>query len=83
VVKKARSRVFGVVYDLPPFGLAKLDRFEGYPRAYQRKKVTIALTQGGKVGAVLYYKRDAQPLSPPNPRYVALILAALRHHGAP
>ena len=83
VVKKARSRVFGVVYELPPFGLAKLDRFEGYPHAYQRKTATITLTQGGKVGVVLYYKRDPRPLSPPNPRYVTLILAALRRHGAP
>lgn len=83
-VKPARgSRVFGVLYELPPGGLATLDRFEGYPRAYQRKTATIARLPRGHARAVLYYKKDARPLGPPSPEYVSIIGRALEEHGAP
>lgn len=83
-VKPCRgSKVFGVLYELPPGGLATLDRFEGYPRAYTRKSATIARIPRGRTRAVLYYKRDTRPLGPPNPEYVAIIGRALEEHGAP
>lgn len=76
------SDVFGVLYELPPGGLAALDRFEGYPHAYQRKTAAIEPLDGGPHRrAVLYFKRDARPLAPPAPEYVAIIQAALRRHG--
>lgn len=80
------SEVFGVLYELPPGGLATLDRFEGYPHAYQRKTAPIEIVTGAASGqkprAVLYFKRETRPLAPPAPEYVALIHAALRRHGA-
>lgn len=80
VRRKKGSKVFGVLYALPPFGLAKLDRFEGYPRSYQRKTGNIVLRGGGDARAVLYYKRDPQPLAPPSKAYVNQILKAIRKH---
>lgn len=80
------SEVFGVLYELPAGGLAALDRFEGYPSAYQRKTAAIEIVTGTENGqkrrAVLYFKRETRPLAPPAPEYVALIHAALRRHGA-
>ena len=83
-VKPCRgSQVFGVLYELPPGGLAELDRFEGYPRAYQRKTTSIARIPRGRARAILYYKRDTRPLGPPSPEYVAVIGRALKEHRAP
>ena len=81
VRKKKGSIVWGVVYDLPPGGLAKLDRYEGFPHSYQRKSKDVMLRSGGSVTAVLYYKRQVSADAPPNPLYVRRILAALKAHG--
>lgn len=81
VRRKRGSVVPGVVYDLPPGGLSKLDRFEGYPASYQRKSARITLRSGGEVSVVLYYKRKTSADAPPNPVYVRRILAALKAHG--
>lgn len=84
VAPKRGARVFGVLYELPEGGIDKLDRFEGYPRAYQRKTAPIhPIPSGAARRAVLYYKKDKAPLAPASPEYVALIRAALAHHGAP
>ena len=81
VRRKRGSRVFGVLYALPDFGLDKLDRFEGYPRHYQRKTGNIALGSGGSARAVLYYQRSTRPLAPPSKAYVNQIVKAIRKHG--
>lgn len=80
--KKGKS-VFGIVYALPPDGIERLDRFEGYPVSYQRKRAKVTLSKNGrKVRAVLYYKRRAKAEGPPSPAYVAQLTRALRRHGA-
>jgi gamma-glutamylcyclotransferase (GGCT)/AIG2-like uncharacterized protein YtfP len=80
VRRKKGARVFGVLYELPRGGLTVLDRYEGYPRSYQRKSGRIA-TPDGPVSAVLYYKRQTSFEVPPNPVYVRKIVAAVRRHG--
>lgn len=84
-VRKSRGkRVFGLVWDLPMHGFAKLDRFEGHPRVYRRKQVTVHFVDahiGDRASATLYYKRDLAALAPPSERYVNLILRAIRRHG--
>lgn len=83
-VKPCRgSKVFGVLYELPSGGLDALDRFEGYPLAYQRKSAVIARIPRGSARAVLYYKKDTRPLGPPSNAYVSLISRALKEHDAP
>lgn len=81
VKPKRGSTVPGVVYELPPGGLLKLDRFEGYPTSYQRKSRRVRLRSGGQVSAVLYYKRQTSAEAPPNPVYVRRILRALKANG--
>jgi|SRR5262245_51412912 len=61
-----------------------LDRFEGYPVSYQRRKATVTRTGSReRVAVVLYYKRATAALAPPNPEYIARILRALKRLGAP
>ena len=79
--RKRGAQVFGVVWQLPPHGLLALDRFEGYPTSYQRKTASIVLSSGLTAQCVLYYRRALTQQAPPNPRYVAFILAALKQHG--
>lgn len=84
VRRKPGSSVFGVVWALPPGGKAQLDRFEGYPTVYQRRKASVVLLDARRtVTATLYYKRSIKALAPPSEAYVALILSALRKHRAP
>lgn len=84
VRRKMRSSVFGVVWVLPPGGKAKLDRFEGYPTVYRRKKAVVNLLDARRtIKATLYYKRDVKALAPPSEAYLGLILTALRKHRAP
>jgi gamma-glutamylcyclotransferase len=83
VRRKTGKSVFGVVYVLPPGGLGLLDRYEGYPRSYQRKSAAVRMNDdGSRLSAVLYYKRATEALAPPSPAYVNTILAALKRHGA-
>lgn len=80
--RKKGAAVAGVVWALPPGGLGLLDRYEGYPRAYQRKTARVRLVRDGTlVGCVLYFKRLAPALAPPSPAYVTQILRALKTHG--
>lgn len=83
VRRKTGSEVFGVVYLLPPGGLAQLDRYEGYPAIYRRKSVVVAMNPNGeRISAVLYFKTRTVADAPPSPAYVKQILAALARHGA-
>lgn len=82
VKKRAGKSVFGVVYELPPDGIAKLDRFEGYPTSYQRKRVTVSMRDvAAKHVCQLYYKQKTRAEAPPSPAYVQTILAAIAQHG--
>lgn len=48
------SKVTGVVWRITKQCLKSLDRYEGYPRLYQRKTVTV-LMDGKHVKAMMYY----------------------------
>lgn len=80
VRRKKGVAVFGVLYSLPPGGLETLDRFEGYPRSYDRRVATITNVDGRKQRAALYFKHETAAEAPPNPAYAALIERAHRHH---
>lgn len=80
VRRKTGHAVFGVLYSLPPGGIDSLDRFEGYPHAYQRRRVTIQDSRGARRPALLYFKRSARAEVEPSPEYVRLITDAYRHH---
>lgn len=80
VRRKKGQAVFGVLYSLPAGGIETLDRFEGYPLAYQRRRVSIQDSGGNKRSAFLYFKRATRAEVEPNPEYVRLITDAHRRH---
>lgn len=49
-----------------------LDRFEGYPRSYQKRTVTIE-HDGQPVLAMFYQKSEAEPIGQPMTHYVEVL----------
>ncbi|NPB06931.1 MAG: gamma-glutamylcyclotransferase, partial [Aquificae bacterium] len=57
--------VAGELYELPEEGLKLLDRYEGYPELYGRKKVAVLTADGRLHEAWIYYlKPENLPLLP-------------------
>ena len=44
----------GILWEITDEGLARLDRYEGYPASYHRKRVSVETTQGD-VRALVYF----------------------------
>jgi gamma-glutamylcyclotransferase (GGCT)/AIG2-like uncharacterized protein YtfP len=57
-----------------------LDRYEGYPRLYRKKKLTVSL-DGEDVEAMAYIMNEGPPLAMPNAYYYATILEGYRDCG--
>jgi hypothetical protein len=77
VVPHRGERVPGFLYFVTPRDLASLDRFEGVPRIYDRKIVSVKLgDQPGTTKAVTYHCVDGAVHRPPSPSYLAIIQGA-------
>lgn len=76
IVPHRGERVPGFLYFVTPEDLKRLDRYEGAPRIYRRKTVTISLgAESGRTKAVTYQHTGA-PERPPGPQYLAVIQRA-------
>lgn len=80
ILPKRRSRVFGLLYQLPPGGFDLLDRFEGYPHVYDRAIATVE-TSEGQVDAVVYFRPVAEPGGQPSDAYLRIIVDAYAKYG--
>lgn len=67
-----------VLWDISPADEKRLDRFEGYPRVYQKHTVTFDLN-GETFTAMYYAKPETQPVGAPNDHYVAVLWAAYEY----
>lgn len=54
-----RRCVWGVIVQLSPKDLAKMDKYEGLPDHYQRKDVSLVLTDGSVAQAQTYIAQPA------------------------
>lgn len=64
VVKDEKCRVWGALYEIDENYLSALDRYEGYPIYYQRKKEEVKDVDGAKYSAWFYFrepKEEGQP----------------------
>ena len=61
-----------VLWDLPASDEKRLDRYEGYPRVYQKFTVEVEVN-GEKVTAMYYAKPETQRVNPPCDHYVAAL----------
>jgi gamma-glutamylcyclotransferase (GGCT)/AIG2-like uncharacterized protein YtfP len=80
VIPCARSIVEGVLYEISEDALHQLDRYEGSPWHYERKRVAVAKSCGSVVKEVyLYVAQNPTLLAEglrPTSEYLALLLAA-------
>lgn len=58
-----------------------LDFYEGYPRFYYKKEMTVKMNNGKKVAAFAYIMRENRPYGIPSESYVGTCLAGYRSFG--
>jgi gamma-glutamylcyclotransferase len=79
VVRDSSRVVPGVLYAITREDLARLDRFEGVPRAYERVRREVLSANGTRRRVNLYRQpEDYLVLGPPGWRYLKQISAAYR-----
>ncbi len=72
IIEKPGGKVHGAVYVIDTDDLKKLDQYEEYPTAYERKQVSIRGIDKRLYQCVVYYMLEKLPLAP-CPEYVATV----------
>ncbi|MDW8062817.1 MAG: gamma-glutamylcyclotransferase family protein [Candidatus Caldarchaeum sp.] len=80
VVEDPDSSVYGAVYLLEESQLEKLDRYEGVPHLYHRRKVLVDVG-GSQVEAYIYVGTNPRQRIIASTEYVALLVKGLRRLG--
>lgn len=71
-----------VVWAITPEDEVALDRYEGYPRLYQKEQLQVELETGEKVEAMAYIMTNERPdLNPPSTRYLETVRGGYRDFG--
>jgi gamma-glutamylaminecyclotransferase len=71
----------GILFDVDALDLATLDRFEGHPRRYERRRHPITKSDGAEMFAWVYFLAHEEPRARPSPEYVATIRAGYQEFG--
>lgn len=79
VVRDREGRVPGLVWALAAEDLDRLDRFEGHPVAYARRRLLVELDHGARRRAHVYVKDAAEATLPTEAYFGALWRAYLEH----
>lgn len=74
------SYVEGVLYNIDLYDLERLDKFEGYPKSYQRKSLPIITDSGEVVKALVYLKPDGVGYNAPSEEYFEIIKKMYRKY---
>ena len=72
------EKVPGAVYEISEQCLRRLDKFEGYPRDYNRLNVTVFSEDGEPVPAITYIKAGQAEETKPTPEYLSVIQQGYR-----
>ena len=67
------AMVWGGLFEIGEDDLAALDRYEGHPRSYQRRTMTVRDEQGTTYDVIAYY-RTGEALGRPSGRYRAIVV---------
>jgi gamma-glutamylcyclotransferase (GGCT)/AIG2-like uncharacterized protein YtfP len=83
VVRDPKSAVPGLVYSLSTEDLATLDRYEGFPHAYDRVQRIVAVRGGARVRAHVYLLADVDELelARPGVSYLCVLWLAYKRLG--
>lgn len=80
IEENPESTVYGAVYLLDEAQLEKLDRYEGVPHLYHRRKVTVE-TDKTQVEAYVYVGTNPRQKVVPSSEYFALVVKGLKKLG--
>jgi len=83
VVPKEGSKVWGRLYEIDESDLQKLDRCEGYPKAYTREKLTVVDDEGEKHKAWVYFRKQPEKLGDPTDEYRNTVIEGAKGCGLP
>ena len=72
------EKVVGAVYEISDSDMKRLDRYEGYPTSYDRRKVLVFTETNAPGEAITYIKNDQSQLAQPSTEYVAIIKQGYR-----
>ena len=72
------EKVPGAVYEISEQCLRRLDKFEGYPRDYNRLNVTVFSEDGEPVPAITYIKAGQAEETKPTLEYLSVIQQGYR-----
>ena len=67
------EKVMGAVYEISESDLKRLDRYEGYPTVYDRRKVMVFTETNDAIEATTYIMNDQSQEALPSPEYLAII----------
>lgn len=80
-LKMARGKVVeGVLWEITEQDLKALDQYEGYPKEYIRRTMTVETPDGKKVQALAYVVANPRREQPPSKRYLSLLIQGAEEH---
>ena len=82
IVESPNETAWGGVFEINEDNLAALDCYEGYPKKYNRRRVTLKEDEGKEFKAFLYY-RPLKELGSPSNDYLNKIIEGARDCGLP
>jgi len=68
------------IYSISAEDEKRLDKYEGYPKHYQKREVTVQC-EGRNIKGSIYVKPEEERLNPPDSHYYALIYSAYEDLG--
>jgi len=74
------SEVEGVLYLILEEDLCKLDKYEGYPDHYDRRRITV-YTEEGSLEAWIYVAVKTEPGLKPSRKYMDYLIRGAEQHG--
>lgn len=75
------ERVLGAVWEISEIDLKKLDRYQGYPAAYDRMNVLVIKDDGSAEKVITYIKRNKTDTAQPSPEYLSVIKQGYKNWG--
>jgi gamma-glutamylcyclotransferase (GGCT)/AIG2-like uncharacterized protein YtfP len=73
ILKSADNIIWGGLYEISKSDLENLDRYEGFPDSYDRKKFEVKDSQGNKYKAITYF-RTGEKIGIPSNKYKKIII---------
>ena len=75
------ERVIGAIYEISERDFRRLDKYEGYPSAYDRLNVKVTSQDGELIEAITYVKAGQAEETQPSPDYLSIIQQGCRDWG--